>query len=80
MKVWNSPPPSIGLVTAILLNGWILPTGGVALGRVCTAAWAAGLLIYILRRMHGIPSLETSDCIFVWIHYIYFVARVFLYF
>ena len=22
-------------VTAILLNGWILPVGGVALGRVC---------------------------------------------
>ena len=31
-------------VTAILLNGWILPTGGVASGRVCPAAWAAGLL------------------------------------
>ena len=28
---------------AILLNGWILPTGGVASGRVCPAAWAAGL-------------------------------------
>ena len=31
-------------VTAILLNGWILPTGGAALGRVCPAACAAGLL------------------------------------
>ena len=30
-------------VTAILLNGWILPTGGVASGRVCPAACAAGL-------------------------------------
>ena len=33
-------------VTAILLNGWILPTGGVASGRVCPAACAAGLFIY----------------------------------
>ena len=30
-------------VTAILLNWWILPTGGVASGRVCPAACAAGL-------------------------------------
>ena len=34
-------------VTAILLNGWILPTGGVALGRVCPAACTAGLFFYI---------------------------------
>ena len=33
-------------VTAILLNGWNLPTGGVASGRVCPAACAAGLFIY----------------------------------
>ena len=32
-------------VTAILLNGWILPPGGVALGRVCPAACTAGLFI-----------------------------------
>ena len=30
-------------LTAILLNGWILPTGGVALGWVCPAVCAAGL-------------------------------------
>ena len=30
-------------VMAILLNVWILPTGGVASGRVCPAAYAAGL-------------------------------------
>ena len=30
-------------VTTILLNGWILPTGGVASGRVCSAACAASL-------------------------------------
>ena len=29
-------------VTAILLNGWIVPTGEVALGRVCPSACAAG--------------------------------------
>ena len=31
-------------VMAFLLNGWILPFGGVALGMVCPAASAAGLL------------------------------------
>ena len=36
-------------VTAILINGCILPTGGVALGRVCPAACAAGLLLYIAQ-------------------------------
>ena len=35
-------------VTAILLNEWILPTGGVALGMVCPAASAAGLFIVLL--------------------------------
>ena len=34
-------------VTAILLNGWILLNGGVASGRVCSAAWAAGLFVYL---------------------------------
>ena len=32
-------------VTEILLNGWILTTGGIASGRDYPAAWAAGLLI-----------------------------------
>ena len=32
-------------VTAILLNEWILPAGGVASGRVCPAACAAGLFL-----------------------------------
>ena len=32
-------------VTAILLKGWILPTGGVASGRMCPAACAGGLFI-----------------------------------
>ena len=30
-------------ITAILMNGLILPAGGVASGRVCPAACAAGL-------------------------------------
>ena len=34
----------VSKVTAILLNGWILPTGGVASGSVCPAACAAGCL------------------------------------
>ena len=34
-------------VTAILLNGWILPTGEVASGRVCPAAYAAGLFCFV---------------------------------
>ena len=34
-------------VTAILLNGLILPTGGVASGRVCPAAYAACLFLYL---------------------------------
>ena len=33
----------------ILLNGWILPTGGVASVRVCPAAWAAGLFLHRLQ-------------------------------
>ena len=32
-------------VTLILLNGWILPTGRVASGRVCPVACAAGLFL-----------------------------------
>ena len=34
-------------VTAILMNTWILPTGGVASGRVCPAACSAGLFFFI---------------------------------
>ena len=35
-------------VTAILLNGRILPTGGVASGRVCPAACAAGFFSLVV--------------------------------
>ena len=32
-------------VPTILLNGWMFPTGGASLGRVCAAACAAGLFL-----------------------------------
>ena len=36
----------IGLkLTVTLLNGWILPTGGVALGRVCACSLRSGLVL-----------------------------------
>ena len=34
-------------VTAVLMNGWILPTGRVALEMVCPAACAAGLFLCV---------------------------------
>ena len=37
-------------VTAILLNGWILPTSVVASGRVCPGACAAGLFLNCVAR------------------------------
>ena len=47
--------------TAILLNGWIWPTGGVALGRVCRAACAAGLFLYhtVFREIKGENTAKT---------------------
>ena len=57
-------------VTVILLNVWILPNGGVALGRVCTAACAAGLLktdlrlqvykVMVLNKGGNLPRIWTS--------------------
>ena len=38
-------------VTVNKLNGWILPTGVVALGRVCPEAWAEGLFILELDKL-----------------------------
>ena len=49
-------------VTAILLNGWILPAGGVALGRVCPATCAAGLFLLVSSRLF--LSLLGSSCVF----------------
>ena len=40
---WHSNRISGSKVTAILLNGWILPIGGASSGRVSPAACAAGL-------------------------------------
>ena len=38
-------------LTAILVNERILPTGGVASGRVCLAACAAGLLLSHIEKV-----------------------------
>ena len=47
------------------VNGWILPTGGVASGRVCPAACAAGLFILSLRqnRLNWINRLDKAKAI-----------------
>ena len=45
----------------ILLNGWILPTGGVALGRVCPAACAAGFFSDVFpqsTQVNLLPDLK----------------------
>ena len=34
-------------VKAIFLNGWILPPGGAASGRICPAACVAGLFFFL---------------------------------
>ena len=39
-------------VTVTLLNGWILPNGGVASGRVFPAACAAGLFFKIVDSLN----------------------------
>ena len=45
-----------------LLNGWTLPTGGVALGRVCPAVCAAGLFSFLVENMSpAIPHLRNSQ-------------------
>ena len=46
---------------AILLNGWILPTGGVASGKVCPAACAAGFFLTFFTYSIILPRfLATS--------------------
>ena len=46
LLIWKASKLQYGSkVTAVLLNGWILPTGGVASGMVCPAACAAGLFL-----------------------------------
>ena len=46
--------------TTILLNGWILPTGGVASGRVCPAACTAVWPVFHPFRQI-IPPLELNS-------------------
>ena len=36
-------------VTAILLNGWVLPVGGIALGRVCACSLRSRLVSLALQ-------------------------------
>ena len=38
-------------VTAILLNGWILPTGGASLGRVCAWSLHSRLVLHVLYSL-----------------------------
>ena len=52
-------------VTAIWLNGWILPTGGVPSGRVCPAACAAGLLMSKLTFLSTLLSKITLFSFFL---------------
>ena len=45
--------PNNGLkFTAILLNGWILPIGGVALGRVCACSLRSKLVFLLYGRVY----------------------------
>ena len=52
-------------VTAILLNGGILPTGGDASERVCPAACAAGLLDFFFLHFAK-PSKYMAIALFTW--------------
>ena len=39
-------------VTAILMNGWILPICGVVLGRVCISSLRSRLVLFLLTLIH----------------------------
>ena len=52
-------------VTAIQLNGWIFPTGGVASGRVCPAACAAGLFLKNLLSTNASKWICLHNFIFL---------------
>ena len=43
-------------VTAILVNGGILPRGGVALGRVCTCSLRSMLLLWVFQNLYKYVS------------------------
>ena len=44
-------------VTAILLNGWILPIGGASSGRVCSCSLRSRLVFVWLAWQGGRPQL-----------------------
>ena len=51
-------------VTAILLKGWILPIGGVALGRVCACS-LCNRLVYLLTSLLLKNFCKKKKCIVV---------------
>ena len=61
-----SLPPSIwSKVMAILINGWILPTGGDASGRVCACSLHSGLVYNNMNVLH-FPVLSYPPWSFEW--------------
>ena len=51
-------------VTAILLNGWILPTGGASLGKVGTCSQHSRLVSPGERICKSQPGIQNNVCIF----------------
>ena len=50
-------------VTAILLNGWILPTVGASLGRVCACILRSRLVFVVLyMRQHYLKTISKLNC------------------
>ena len=49
-------------VTAILLNGWILPIGGASSGRVCSCSLRSSL---VLQRCHKLLILIMSQFLLI---------------
>ena len=48
-------------VTNILLKGWILPIGGVALGRVCACSLRSMLVYIEILNLEGHPNRITGS-------------------
>ena len=50
-------------VTVILLNGWILPTVGASLGRVCACILRSRLVFVVLyMRQHYLKTISKLNC------------------
>ena len=58
-------------VKVILLNGWILPTGVVALGRVCPAACATGLFLVGIDSRTTVVLGDFKELILSWLYKIF---------